>query len=82
MPPDLSPADVFGPMALSDAERQNRGNHSFYVHGRLKPGATMEQARTEMTLIAGRISQKYPNERPWKAVSTKRAHAPQRHTRR
>jgi putative ABC transport system permease protein len=40
----------------------NRGNHpGIYAYARLKPGVTVEQARTEMTGIARRLAEQHPN---------------------
>jgi len=49
------------PMAFN-AEDQGRGSHSFLVVARLKPGATMAQAATEMAAIGRRLSAQYPTE--------------------
>jgi len=38
----------------------NRGGGGFGVIGRLKPGLTMEQARANLTAIARRLEQQYP----------------------
>ncbi len=41
---------------------KNRGNHpGIYVVGRLAPAASVEQARTEIKHIAGRLAEEYPN---------------------
>ncbi|HEY6253287.1 MAG TPA: ABC transporter permease [Candidatus Angelobacter sp.] len=37
-----------------------RGNHWASALGRLKPGSTIQQAQTELTLIARRLEQQYP----------------------
>ena len=39
---------------------QNRGAHSIYAIGRLKPGISMEQGRLELQDIAKRLSVQYP----------------------
>ena len=38
----------------------NRGNHSWQVIGRLKPGATVTQARKDLGAIAATLEEKYP----------------------
>src|SRR6185437_14601424 len=38
-----------------------RGAHFLSVIGRLKPGVTKEQAQAELTTIAARLEQQYPN---------------------
>jgi putative ABC transport system permease protein len=40
---------------------QRRGFHFLRVIGRVKPGVSMVQARTEMSAIAGRLEQQYPD---------------------
>ena len=39
---------------------KNRGNHSWQVLGRLKPGVTTEQARLDMRRIAAALATQYP----------------------
>jgi predicted permease len=46
--------EIWLPLGLSPANRQNRGNHYLYLIGRLKDDVTPEAARAELeTLIAG-----------------------------
>jgi len=46
---------------LADPDWMNRGNHQgIYGIARLKPGATLTQARSEMEAIAVRLEQQYP----------------------
>ncbi|MBO0800785.1 MAG: ABC transporter permease, partial [Blastocatellia bacterium] len=52
---------LWRPMGFSPQETQNHGGHYLAAIGRLKPGATLEQAQAEMTAIAGRLAQQYPN---------------------
>src|SRR5581483_10150495 len=55
------PMDVFAPAAFSAADRQERGGgHVLDVIGRLKPGVSLEQARSEMAVIAQRLAARYP----------------------
>ena len=59
-----SPVDVFTPVGLrsADPNMASRGNHpGMYVIGLLKPGVTVEQARTEIKAIAERLAQQYPD---------------------
>ncbi len=61
-PPGLSypdKRDLWVPLILDG--KLSRGAHYLTLVGRLKPGATLEQARTEMTEIAGRLEQQYPD---------------------
>ncbi|MGE3886469.1 MAG: ABC transporter permease [Vicinamibacterales bacterium] len=57
MPPGADVMDnrteIWLPIGLNPANRQNRGSHFLYLIGRLKDGVTMEQARAELdSLIA------------------------------
>ena len=38
-----------------------RGNHSTQAIGRLKPGVTIQKAQADLTLIASRLEQQYPD---------------------
>jgi putative ABC transport system permease protein len=52
--------DLWQPLALTDAEKNDRANHEFAVFGRLKPGVSREQAEAEMTGIAARLAKQHP----------------------
>ena len=45
------------PMAFSAQWQNNRNSHVLGVLGRLKPGVTIDQARTEMNTIGARLEQ-------------------------
>jgi predicted permease len=58
MPPRFDVADqhveVWLPLVIDPANRQNRSSHSLYLIGRLADGATLESATAELdTLLAG-----------------------------
>ena len=53
--------ELWRPMGFTGQESQNHGGHYLSAVGQLKPGATLEQARSEMIAIAGRLAQQYPN---------------------
>jgi putative ABC transport system permease protein len=56
---------VFDSRQLSPAGRQSR---SFYVFGRLKPGATVQQAQAEMATICQHMELAYPEaDKGWEA---------------
>ena len=58
-----APVDLFVPIGLRADQLMERGSHpGMYVIGLLKPGVTVEQARTEMKSIAARLAQQYPKE--------------------
>ncbi|MBI5381168.1 MAG: ABC transporter permease [Opitutae bacterium] len=44
------------------------GVHYYQVHGRLKPGVTMEQCRAEMTVLADRLRKQFPAFGEWGVV--------------
>ena len=58
MPPQFDVADqhveVWLPLVINPANRQNRGSHFLYLIGRLADGATLASAKAELdTLLAG-----------------------------
>ncbi|HET9529866.1 MAG TPA: ABC transporter permease, partial [Blastocatellia bacterium] len=55
--PDLS--DMYVPLGY-DVNKSKRGDHHLAVIARLKPEASLAQARAEMAAIAGRLEQQYP----------------------
>jgi putative ABC transport system permease protein len=52
-------ADVFVPLAPGAGA--NRDDHRLNVMGRLKPGVTIEQARSDMKLVAQQLSDRFPD---------------------
>src|SRR5262249_52410689 len=59
---ELSPeynSEVWTPLAL-DPGANNRGNHYLRAFGRLKPGAGLEQAQTELAVISRQLEMSYP----------------------
>jgi putative ABC transport system permease protein len=48
------------PMALTQQEAGNRNRHYLQVLARLKPGVSLAQAQSEMSTIAARLQQQYP----------------------
>ncbi|MBA2340503.1 MAG: ABC transporter permease [Pyrinomonadaceae bacterium] len=55
-----TPTDIFVPIGLRADEMMERGSHpGIYAIARLKPGVTVEQARSELISMAQRISQQY-----------------------
>ena len=64
MPPKFAfplATDLWTPMALTPAQRTSRTSQLITTVARLKPGRTLEQARTEMEGIAARLKQAYPD---------------------
>jgi predicted permease len=68
MPPALDDPTLFGGQTaifpldpFTQADRENRHGRAWYrVVGRLKAGATLEQAQAEMTVVAQRLAQDHP----------------------
>jgi putative ABC transport system permease protein len=54
-------AELYRPVAESPQETE-RGSRHLRAIARLKPGVTLEQAQSEMSLIASRIEQQHPQE--------------------
>ena len=50
----------------------SRGNHYLQVMARLKPGVSIEQARSELRTIADQIAQQFPKEQTGKSVNVQR----------
>ena len=48
------------PIAFTQQEAANRGRHYLQVLARLKPGVSLAQAQSEMSTIATRLQQQYP----------------------
>jgi len=62
MPSDLSGGntDAWMPVTPS-AFKRSRGHHRFEAYARLKPEATIERAREELSVIASHLEQQYQN---------------------
>jgi putative ABC transport system permease protein len=52
--------ELWTPMAFTVQQTQNYGGHSLAAVGQLKPGVTVEQARTEMVGIADKLATLHP----------------------
>jgi putative ABC transport system permease protein len=50
------PVDLWRPLALTPAQRQNRGNNYLRAFGRLKPGVSRTQAEAAMVKLAADLS--------------------------
>jgi putative ABC transport system permease protein len=53
-------AEVYAPLAITSEIAQQRGFHSYYVVGKLKPGASSQSAQAEMDNITARLEKAYP----------------------
>ena len=53
--------EIWTPLAVSERTKANRGGFWLRVLGKLKPGASFDQARAEMTLVGTNLERQYPN---------------------
>jgi putative ABC transport system permease protein len=53
--------EVWTPLDMSPQNLGPRGSHSFLAVGRLKPGVTVSQAQADLSLIAKRLEQQFPD---------------------
>ncbi len=60
----LSNGDMWIPLTI-DPAREIRLNHVILAVGRLRPGATLDQAQAEMNVVAGHVSRQYPEMKDW-----------------
>ncbi|PYY19096.1 MAG: hypothetical protein DMG60_05695 [Acidobacteria bacterium] len=56
-----SEAQLWIPQDMDTKSLGQRGSHSFRAFGRLKPGVSLQQAQSEMSVIASRLEQQYPD---------------------
>jgi putative ABC transport system permease protein len=65
MPPKFSfppnGGQLWTPLSFNAEDANDRGSHFMRVLGRLKDGATPDDARAELTVIARQIEQQYPD---------------------
>lgn len=52
--------ELWVPIAFDANDASNRGNHYLEVVGRLKSGVTFEQAQSDISTVAARLQQQYP----------------------
>jgi putative ABC transport system permease protein len=52
--------EIWVPIAFTQEDATNRNRHYLQVIARLKPGVTLPQAQAEMSTIATRLQQQYP----------------------
>src|SRR6185503_7130895 len=67
MPRELSSlyrtVQIWSPLVFPEQDRTNRGDHKYFVIGRIKSGVTLAQARDQMNGIAQRLEEQYKNGR-------------------
>jgi putative ABC transport system permease protein len=62
-------SDVWIPLALTDQQRADRGNHNRYGVARLNRGVELAQAQAEMEAISARLAREFPtSDDGWGAV--------------
>jgi len=66
-------AEMWAPLSLAD-RLNDRGGRSLRVFGRLKAGATREQAQAEMNAICKRLEEAYPESNRGRTVSVDPLH--------
>jgi len=52
-------SELWVPLAINEVEG-SRQSHNLQVIGRMREGVTLEQARSELSVLAGRLQQQYP----------------------
>jgi putative ABC transport system permease protein len=55
-----SEADVYLPFAPTPAQLANRSSHDYLVEGRLRDGVTVNQAQSDLRIIAAQLEKQYP----------------------
>ena len=61
--------DVWLPQTTQSTSRTG---HNFYAVGRIKPGVSLEQAQAELSTIAARLAQQYPESNKGRGVVARR----------
>ena len=56
-PGEVDPPELWTPLRLNPASPGGRGSHGYYLLGRLKPGVTIDQARSEMMNLVQQAGQ-------------------------
>ncbi|MGW8265569.1 MAG: ABC transporter permease [Longimicrobiales bacterium] len=63
LPPDfffMTPTDLWLPMRPDRDAASSRGNHNWYLVGRLKPAVGLDQAQAGVDVISARLQEAYP----------------------
>jgi putative ABC transport system permease protein len=72
MPPGFQfprETDIWGPQTTNSTSRTG---HSFFAVARLKPNVSLEQANSELSTIASRLEQQYPDSNKGRGATTMR----------
>jgi len=62
-------ADIWAPLVLTDAERQDRAGLSIYAVGRIKPTLSLAQAQSEMDIITTELARQNPQTNAGQSVN-------------
>ncbi|MGB2712724.1 MAG: ABC transporter permease [Vicinamibacterales bacterium] len=60
------PVDLYLPLVLDDADAQIRRFHSLRLIGRLKAGAALQQAQSQMDVVARQLEATYAENETWR----------------
>ena len=66
---------IAGDASGTEPVTDQRGAHFLRVIGRLKPGVNLEQAQSELTAIAARLEQQYPDNNTRRSLRVESAHS-------
>ncbi len=61
MPKDAGVRDLTMPAVYTPSDKQNHGGHYLFVIARLKPGVTVAQAGSELSIIAANLEKQLPD---------------------
>lgn len=61
--------EMWAPLVFEPREMTNRGSHYLQVMGLLKPGVSVEQARSDLNAIAARDAQQFPDTNAGRGVN-------------
>jgi putative ABC transport system permease protein len=53
-------AEIYAPLQMTPELMKSRGNHGYYVIGKLKQGASIQSAQAEIDNVSARLEQQYP----------------------
>jgi putative ABC transport system permease protein len=73
-PIEIEKADIWSPLALDGQLLEQRGAHFLKVIARLKPGVSLQSAQAEITTIASRLEQQYPEDNTDRVVTLNSLH--------
>jgi putative ABC transport system permease protein len=60
--------ELWVPLVFTPEQLKSRGSHAFLLIGRLKPGVSLAQAQEQMSVIAGRLEQQYPEQQAKRGI--------------